>query len=136
MQHSGRDEDGGTSIGASDFSDNELLQRLVTVGLARLPPDRLTELAAYLEARAVDTGLAAPVFVAQAIRAIGSCTSEHNERGGVRIAFLAKIDSILRSHLQEIQKGDPLQATARARQLRDEVVEWTSSYDPTNTYEE
>lgn len=101
-----------------------------------MPTDRLAELAAYLEAHAVDTGLAAPVFVAQAIRTIDSCTREHNARGGVRTAFLAKLDSILRSHLQEIQGGNPLQATARALQLRDEIMEWTASYDPRNAYEE
>lgn len=119
----------------NDISDNQHLQTLVGEGVVRLSGDQLQELSTQLEARAVETGLAAPLFVSQTVRAIAGLLVEHDSAGGVRMGFLRQLDDVIRTHVPEIQQGDPLLATARARQLRDEVQRSIRHYDPRNTYE-
>lgn len=104
-----------------DISSNSLLQRLVDVGIAELPGNKLKELADYLESRTDVTGLAAPFIVASAIWEISAFYDEHDRGGGLRTAFLNELDEIIRSHIYEIQKGDPIKATTQARQLIKEI---------------
>ena len=119
----------------TDISDNQHLQTLVDEGVVKLTDVQLRELSGQLEARAVETGLAAPLFVSQTVRAITALLVDHDSAGGVRMGFLRQLDEVIRSHVKEIQHGDPLRATARARQLRDEVQRSIGQYDPRNTYE-
>lgn len=117
------------------ISDNDLLQALLADGAVRLSGEEFDRLAEYLEARAVETGLAAPLFTSQTVRAIVGLLREHESAGGVRIGFLRGLDQILQTHLPLIQGGDPLEATSRARTLRDEVRKAIDSYDPQRPYE-
>lgn len=113
-----------------DISSNPLLQRLINVGIGDLPGDRLKELAQSLENRADNTGLASPLLVAEAIWLINSFFDEYNEGGGLRTDFLHELDDIIRSHIHEIQIGDPLKSTAQARQLLKEIRRKLSQYQP------
>ena len=113
----------------------KLLERLVRNGLAALPTERLGELAEYLEGRAVETGLGAPIFVSQAIRAVEHLVDQDDNLGGVRTKFLAQLDGLFRSRVPIIQSGDPLKATAEARALRDEVASRVAKYDAALTYD-
>ena len=119
----------------SSITDNALLERLVTDGISALPPDRLPDLITSLESRAVETGLAAPIFLAQALRPIDGLFEEDSESGGVRIGFLTGLDKRIRASVEEIQTGDPLQSAEKARALRDEIVSMVSSYDVTKPYD-
>lgn len=118
-----------------DPSDHHQLNALLTEGVAMLPDVALRELADVLETRAVETGLAAPLFVSQAIRSVIGLMADHDSAGGVRLGFLHQLDSVLRPMLRDIQRGDPLSATRRARELRDSVRTSILQYDPRKTYE-
>ncbi len=99
------------------FSNFDLLERLIYVGLGDLPGDKLPELASNLEDRADETGLAAPQLAAESIWEISSFFDEYNERGGIQPEFLAELDQILQPSLKSIQTGDPLSATKTARSM-------------------
>lgn len=118
-----------------DLSDNHQLNLIFRDGIAAVPSKMLQEAADVLEERAVETGLAAPLFVADAIRSILSLMTEHEEYGGIRIGFLLRLDSVLRPLLQEVQRGDPVSATRRAQELRDCVRQAVREYDPRKEYE-
>jgi hypothetical protein len=111
-----------------DISSNSLLQRLVDVGIAELPGNKLKELADYLESRTDVTGLAPPFIVASAIWEISTFYDEHDRGGGLKTVFLNELDEIIRSHIYEIQKGDPIKATAQARQLIKEIRQKLHDY--------
>ena len=117
-------------------SDIELLQRLLDVGFAKLPGARIPELVRDLENRAVDSGLAAPVFVAEALGFVEALFGEHDRGGGVSPDFLAQLDRIVRESIPRIQKGDPVEATGRSKLLRDELGELVASYDWRKDYEQ
>ena len=119
----------------SDFSDNDLLGKLLSEGVAKLTGDELTHIADLLEGRAVDTGLAAPLFVSQSVRAVLAFMMEHDEAGGVRIEFLRDLDVLYRTLLPAIQHDNPLDATRIAQQLRDEIKRSISHYKSSDTYE-
>jgi len=116
------------------ITDNALLERLVASGISALPPDRLPELIQSLETRAVETGLAAPSFLAQALRPIDRLFDQDSESGGIRTGFIAQLDDRIKATVEEIQIGDPLQSAAKARALKDEIVSMVSSYDVRKSY--
>ncbi len=118
-----------------ELSDLPPLNAIFIDGLERVADTTLREAAEQLEDRAVDTGLAAPLFVADALRSVLSLLNEHDSAGGVRVGFLQKLDGLVRPGLRDIQKGDPLSATRRARDLRDSVRGAVRQYNPANEYE-
>jgi hypothetical protein len=118
----------------SEITNNQLLARLLRVGIRELPPNHLGELADTLEDQAENTALAAPLFVSEAIRTIESLFKDHDgKKFGVRSDFLEVLDTLIRRYVPEIQEGDPLQATNRARRLRDEIEAQAADYDPRKT---
>ena len=74
----------------------------------------LTGVADELDRRAASTGLAAPVLVADTLREIVETLRDAppNE------VPIGAIEALLRAHVELIQKGDPLDATAHAFELR------------------
>jgi hypothetical protein len=116
-------------MSVADLSDNGLLQRFAADGFGQLNANQMTALCDYLENRAVETGLAAPMFVSEAIQAVERLFREHDGYGGVRRDFVDHLDGLVRDYLPTIQRGDPLQAARRARQFRDEVFAKASGYN-------
>jgi hypothetical protein len=119
----------------AELSDYHQLNAIFREGLATVPDTTVREAADLLEERSVETGLAAPLFVAEALRSVLSLLAEHESAGGVRVGFLQQLDLVLRPLLREIQQGDPLSATRRARELRDSVRQAVRRYDPAKEYE-
>ena len=118
----------------TDFSDEDLLQKFVTGGFSKVS-NELDRLGDYLDNRAVETGLAAPIYLCEALRIVANLFKEHDRNGGLRVGFVKQLDSLVHSHVPEVQRGDPLQSVRRARQFRDEVIARVRDYDFRNTYE-
>ena len=116
-------------------SDIGLVRNLVTGGLANLPPDRLGIVISLLEKRAVETGLAAPLWVAEALQPIDSLFDSYSESGGIREGFLQLLDERIRQRLGEIEDSDTSHGAALAKTLRDEITSMVRSYDVHQTYE-
>lgn len=108
---------------------------MLEYGLQALPPDQLSELADRLEDRSVESGLAAPSFVAQALRIIDALFEASDEAGGIREGFVRMLDVRIRERVAEIQRGDPLTAAAKARSLREEMRSMVAGYDVRQRYE-
>jgi len=113
----------------------QLFQRFAETGFQQLLAAQLTELADYLESRAVDTGLAAPLFLSQAINTVLTLFLEHDESGGVRVGFVRMLDDLVHTRLPEIEGSAPPMAARLARELRDEIRLNVADYNPHNTYE-
>ena len=119
----------------AQLSDYEQLNAIFRDGLTTVSDTTLREAADLLEQRSVDTALAAPLFVSDALRSVLSLMIEHDSAGGVRVGFLQQLDVLMRPVLRDIQQGDPLSATRRARDLRDSVRQAIRQYDPSKEYE-
>jgi hypothetical protein len=72
-------------------------------------------LADYLEQSASATGLAAPLYLAQAIRAVEGLFREHVEYGGTQIDFVRWLDHLVLHDVPEIQHSDPIRAAKLAQ---------------------
>lgn len=118
----------------SNISDEELLQKFVNGGFGQTS-NQLDQLRDYLDNRAAETGLAAPMYLCEAISKVAELFRKHDVYGGLRVGFLNQLDNLVRNSVPEIQRGDPLQSARRARELRDEVVARVRNYDPRETYE-
>jgi hypothetical protein len=114
---------------------DELFARFLKGGFEQLIYGEPAELADYLENRAGSTGLSAPLFLSQAVRAVYSLFLEHDEYGGTRIGFVRQIDDLVRERLPVIERSNPDLAGKLARDLRDEILKKANSYSPQNTYE-
>ena len=93
------------------------------------------ELADYLDRFASTTGQSAPLFIAEAIRAVDRLSHEHDESGGIRMGFANLLDDLVLNRLPTIQRNDQHWAAKLARDFRDEVLALLRTYDPENTYE-
>jgi hypothetical protein len=98
---------------------------------------QLPTLAAYLEQRAVETGLAAFLFIAEAIHAVKSLFDEHNEAGGIRTGFLSQMNDLAMSALPRLSGPieDPARTAQSAQNFRDIVVFEVTGYDVRKTYD-
>ena len=112
--------------------EDDILSRFETGGFDALRGKGLAELAEFLENNAADTGWAAPLFVAQALWAIGGLFHEQDEYGGVRIGFIEYVDRVVRTQLKSIKTMPGPEAAKSARQLRDEVLTLVGAYDPSS----
>lgn len=114
-----------------------LLRRFELGGFDEVLGSELPELADYLEQRALQTGLVAPQFIAEAIRAVANLFKEHDESGGIRAGFFRKISEFVRAELPKVRdlSHDPLQAAQVARNCRDQILSEVTGYDVRKTYE-
>ena len=117
-----------------DASD-ELLERLPRDGFSRLTDAQPVELADYLEDQAASTGMSAPLFISQSLRAVDELHREHDKYGGVRVGFLNLLDDLARTRLPRIHRSEPHVASSLARDFRNDVLDLVQKYDPANTYE-
>jgi hypothetical protein len=77
------------------LSGDEILRRFLVGGFEELGGAQSQELADYLEQRATASGLAAPMFLAQAIREVDRLLREHDEYGGTQVNFLRWVDRLV-----------------------------------------
>jgi hypothetical protein len=116
------------------ISDDELLRKFAKDGF-NLPANELDRLRHYLDDRAVDSGLAAPMHVREMIQTVQELFRNHDPYGGIRIGFIRQLNELIQKYIPDIQLGDPLQSAKRARELRDKVISRVRDYDPRQTYE-
>ena len=116
--------------------DHELFLQLVGKGFTPLVGHGLLELTEYLRAQAIQTGMSAPMLVADATGAVLGLLEEHHEYGGVRTAFLGQLDAIAQRLLPGTRIDDPPRAAAAAAAFRTAVLECLSTYDPALAYDQ
>jgi hypothetical protein len=112
--------------------DSAAFRRFEAGGFESLTGDEPAEVAAYLEHSAVSTGTAAPVFLAQAVRAVDSFMREHDEYGGVRLSFIQYIDRLVHDCLMKVRSETSVAAAQLAVDFRDEVSALLGQYDSGN----
>jgi len=123
-------------VSASDFIENSsvfdepLFQRFEDGGFQRLTEMEIDELVALLDQTAASTDRATPLFLSQAVMAVRQVFRQHEEYGGVSVAFLNYLDKVVLLGLAKIRSASPSDSGKLARQLRDEVVALLSEYDP------
>ena len=114
---------------------NELFSRFVRGGFGQLTNTEPVELADFLERHAATTGQSAPLFIAQAIRAVDQLFHDHDERGGIRTGFVDLLDELVRNRLPTIRRSDQYWAAKLASDFRNEVLALVQTYDSRNPYE-
>ena len=95
----------------------DLLDRLFNSN-AELVPERLSECADLLVKRARETGLAAPLIVAETLNRVSAVLLATSPG----TAAFTSIGQLIRDGIKDIQAGDPLRATERAFVLSAEVA--------------
>jgi hypothetical protein len=107
----------------------------LTSGFEAFTGNQLAAFGDHLESQATISGFAAPLFLAQAIRAVDYLFREQDECGGIRIGFIRELDRIALVRLSTVNEEDWRSFDQQTRQFRDDVLASVSRYDPTNTYE-
>ncbi len=113
----------------------ELFSSLVNSGFEHVTGAQLLEIADYLDRRAANTGVAATLFVSEAIRGLHGFFMEHDEYGGIRNGFISELSDLMRDRLRVIQESDAHWAAKLAQAFRDEIRQKIASYDPRNSYD-
>ncbi len=88
-------------------ASDELFERFLRGGFSQLTDSQSLELADYLEDQAVSSGMSAPLFISQSLRAVGELRREHDKYGGVRVGFLNLLDRLNRTRLLGTREAEP-----------------------------
>jgi hypothetical protein len=119
---------------STEQSGDDLLRRFASGGFEQLINDEPELLSQYLEERASTKGLAASLFLAEAIRRFYTLSLAHDEAGGIQVDFVRALDRLVRHSLAEIESADPSRAAKLAKSFRDEVFVRVGGYDPRAQY--
>jgi hypothetical protein len=114
----------------SSHNEKDLFERLAEYGLGGLVDDQSIELADLLEEAAARSGESAPLFLAEAIKAVGELRLHHDKYGGIRISFLESLDALVKKELPKIQVSHASSAGRLAMGLRDKICDMVNRYDP------
>ncbi len=105
---------------------NTLLERFKTIGLPALADD--AHIVEELEAKAVSSGKASFLFLAETVRSIRGLHDVEDKYGGVQAQFIQKVETLTSERLGSILSGD---ATV-ARAYRNEIQEMVAGYRAPN----
>jgi hypothetical protein len=114
----------------------KLLEKFAASGFMGLVFDEPIQLSQYLTQAAQADGSAALLVLAEAIQEVHRMALEEDERGGVRVGFLERLDRLTTTSITGILVGDPGQRTKAAIVYRDQVREMLRTYDVRKTYED
>jgi hypothetical protein len=92
--------------------------------------DQPAALVRTLEDLAVTNGLAAPLFLAETVQAVHRFFHQHDECGGIRLAFIQYLDKLVSDRMPKIDGSTPIEAAHYARDFRDEIFAFLAEYNP------
>jgi len=125
----------GQAEGRDCMREEEIFDRFQTIGFEALTDEQPPILARFLEDKACASGLAAPLFLSQAIAAVDALFREHNEYGGIQIGFVRWLDHFVRDSMADINRADPNRAAILARKFRDEMIARVAGYSNHRKYD-